>query len=198
MLETCDNFSTSCFNLECPQPIRPTSPVGMNDKWKRKSGSWTENTFSDWEANQEIQQILLNQFSDHSISGSVPPQSPFEPVEYEQADNCFGAELGSLFDETNETALFSSLPRRSPPVLKRPKLGNSSTSVNSCVGPIPPMRVHNPLPMNSLFVNRGKVEGVEFGLLSVSPVPEDDNDRCSRVQRVMARKNHQVQNNPLL
>jgi len=51
--------------------------------------------------------------------------------------------------------------------------------------PTPPLRSHNPLPYNSPFSNRQAPEGIEFGLLSVSPPPPlDDEDSFSRFERL--------------
>jgi len=62
--------------------------------------------------------------------------------------------------------------------------------------PTPPLRSHNPLPYNSPFANRQAPEGIEFGLLSVSPPPLDDEDsfsrfeRLARIRRTMWKRHH--------
>jgi len=57
----------------------------------------------------------------------------------------------------------------------------------------PPVRAHNPLPMNSPFSSREIApEGAEFGLLSVSPPPysEDEEERFTRRARVKFGRMH--------
>jgi len=48
----------------------------------------------------------------------------------------------------------------------------------------PPLRSHNPHPLNSPFTNHKLKEGAELGLLSVSPPLPDDEDRRTRRERV--------------
>jgi len=174
--------------LCCPQPWRPASPVLGRNGRKRRSPLTTSEE-AEREASQEIQEILFSQLTgaDEGTCDSRYQQSPF-PIVFPLDD------IVDKSDGHEETPLkkprlgLSSYPmRRNPRLEKRPRLGNSQSRlfVPDPV-PTPPVRSHNPLPMNSPFVNRKPAhDGAEFGLLSVSPPPcAEDDDLCARRNRV--------------
>jgi len=230
MLETFTSISSSLFlhavisdneefcrrqeEICCPKPRRPASPVFVSSSKHHRARE------ADWEACQEIKQILLGQLPIMSVvesdvqtiavvkesrnkkrrfSPRLTSAPPFDPTKSPVKQDNFVSDI--LFesedsDDSNDVPnqLFSLATLTSSTFCRRPKLGNSVSNLSALdfmerSEPImtPPLRSHNPLPMNSQFSNRKVTDGPEFGLLSISPPLQDDEDMLLRRARVKSK-----------
>jgi len=170
MLETFSSVSSSSYihaaisrvheEICCPIPRRPSSPafVPLASSKKRKTtvSSKNDNDESDWEATQELQEILFSQLpcdygysdteecesdtevtdstSNASTNSLVSHERPFDPTRSPVKENLTSTNFlrevmidSLLSDKSGED--FSSVYRKRGPKSQRPKLGNSTTSL---------------------------------------------------------------------
>eukprot|EP01125_Pyxidicula_operculata_P016960 TRINITY_DN589_c0_g1_i2.p1 TRINITY_DN589_c0_g1~~TRINITY_DN589_c0_g1_i2.p1 ORF type:complete len:261 (+),score=55.05 TRINITY_DN589_c0_g1_i2:109-891(+) len=196
MLET---YSLNSWTILCPQPRRVIPSLSSHV-------SVFERELEDEQCTLELTNIFQNRIptmNQYSRPMTAPPErdaqfTPFGNFEDEvlptkddiksTQDNglrCSNPGLPDLFiNSSNQSSASKPQPA---PLLRRPALGLSMPLLpEPCC--TPPMRAHNPIPMNTSFTKTQVRESPEFGLLSVSP-PDSfgDDDRLARRERVFAR-----------
>jgi len=198
----------SLFPICCPQPRRIAS-TGHSKKPKTKALSVVEKELS--EACEEIQNILGgSSLTKKFTAGNLPSTYSTEltPMHTESPFNGisdYASEVSVCSDDVDSS--FLSRPKHGKQLFERPVLFESVSALPSMdfsspettnhvpvpePSQTPPVRSHNPLPFNSPFCSKlARDDGIEFGLLSLSPPLVDDEDILSgfetaRVRRTMS------------
>jgi hypothetical protein len=135
----------------------------------------TQVSLSDMEENllfTELSQIHFNPTQSPVIAERQKFSPPEILLDSSDSDN----------DLSDGSSAYHTVKRKA---LRRPKLGVSTSNLAGFdrTEPVmtPPLRSHNPLPLNLQF--RKVSEGAEFGLFSVSPPSQEDDDVLLRRER---------------